>query len=371
MKFLNINITSEGIQGRIEIIGSISEWNKNNASDFREKCKNLKDSGVTTIHVYLMTVGGDCFQANEIVNILQEFFPQGYSGEGGALVASAGTYIMVNAKKALTSLAKNGQFMIHKPSGGTWGNETDVENYLTLLKNMTVTYYDAYIARLSKNKTEADFKAKWDSGDFWMTAKEAQEWGFVSEVKSPVQIDDSIAEAIKACGSPLDFQIQNKINIQNDMELKVMAMTIGLAADSTEEQVTARLADLNSKATAYDALKADVAAKEKSEKDAKIKAALDKAESDKRIKPEARKDWQQYLEANFETGARMLNAIPVVSKMSTGLSSGSVSSEGTYQGKTWEQLQDESPEMLASLESEKPEVFEALFADYKKRNNIK
>ncbi len=71
---LQIEVQAEGTKGRVDIIGSISEWNSNNATDFRTKCTELKDSGVNSCHVYLMTNGGDCFQANEIMNILNEVF---------------------------------------------------------------------------------------------------------------------------------------------------------------------------------------------------------------------------------------------------------------------------------------------------------
>ena len=136
-KKLQVKVYSEGSTGRVDIIGSISEWGRNNATDFRIKCQALKDSGITNCHVYIMTTGGDCFEANEIVNILNDVFGS-YTGEGGAIVASAGTYIGVNAKSF--TMAKNGQYMIHKPSGWVEGNETEVENYLKLIKNMTVTY---------------------------------------------------------------------------------------------------------------------------------------------------------------------------------------------------------------------------------------
>ncbi|MEI8087640.1 MAG: ATP-dependent Clp protease proteolytic subunit [Paludibacter sp.] len=205
-KNLQINIIAEGTIGRVDIIGNISEWSDNNAIDFRERCQAVKDAGATSCLLYLMTNGGDCFQANEIENILVEIFGD-YDAEGGAIVASAGTYLAVKAKSF--KIAKNGQFMIHKPSGGTRGNETDLENYLTLLKNMTAIYFAAYKDKLKK--PEADFKTKWDGGDFWMTAQMAKDWGFATEIKEPVKITQALAASIKASGSPLDFDITDII----------------------------------------------------------------------------------------------------------------------------------------------------------------
>lgn len=368
MPGLQISIKAEGTQGRVDIIGNISEWNQNNAIDFRERCQAVKDAGATTCYLYLMTSGGDCFQANEIYNIIIELFGE-YDGEGGALIASAGTYLAAKAKTFV--MAKNGQFMIHKPSGYTGGNETEVENYLKLLKNMTSSYYDTYKAKLKK--AEADFKTKWDAGDFWMTAQEAVEWGFVTSIKEPVKVTQAMAASIKASGSPLDFSPEDIISNQNkdnEMNLQAIALTLGLDANATEADITARIAVNAKKAADYDALVAATAQKEKTEKATNIKAALDKAEKEHRITADTRANWQTMLEANYETTIKVLEAVQVVNALSNEIV---VSAEGgtkTYNGKTFEQLQ-ETPKVLESLQKEKPAVYDALFADWKERNGLK
>jgi len=367
-KELLITITSEGTAGRISLIGSISEWNANNAEDFRMRCQELKDAGVKALHVYMMTMGGDVFQANEIYNILIEFFGE-YTVEGGAVVASAGTYLGVKAKS--WESAKNGQVMIHKPSGGSWGNETELENYLKLLKNMTSTYYDAYVAKLSTKFTEADFKAKWDAGDFWMTAAEAKEWGFVDSIKEPVKVDQATAQYIKACGSPIEMTIDINQN-PNDVDLKIMAKSVGLPESATEDQITARITENAEKAGKYDTLKAQVELQAKTKKEADIKATLDKCEKTKVIKADARSKWAEMLEKDFEGTKALLDGMEPVSKLSDDIVVPSGSGAGTtYQGKTFEQLQDENPETLAKLQDENPTAFEQLFADYKTRHNLK
>ncbi|MEA4981412.1 MAG: Clp protease ClpP [Paludibacter sp.] len=369
MQGLLFNIKSEGTQGRVDIIGNISEWNQNNAIDFRERCQAIKDAGATSCHVYLMTNGGDCFQANEIYNILNELFGE-YTGEGGAIVASAGTYLAVKAKTF--EMAKNGQFMVHKPSGYTGGNETEVENYLKLLKNMTTIYYDTY--KLKLKKPESEFKTKWDGGDFWMTAQEAKEWGFVTSVKEPVKVTKALAAEIKASGSPLDFSDEDIISNQNNenkMNLQAIALTLGLAANATEADITAKIAENAQKAKDYDALVAATAEKEKTEKAEKIKAALDKAEKEHRITADTRANWQNMLEANYDITIKVLEASHVVTPLSAEILIVGENGTKTYNGKTYEQLEAENPALLAELAETKPEVFDALFAEYKKSKNLK
>jgi ATP-dependent protease ClpP protease subunit len=364
-KKLQIKISSEGKTGRIEIIGSISEWNTNNATDFRTRCQELKDNGVSSCRVYLMTIGGDCFQASEIVNILNEIFGS-YEGEGGALVASAGTYIAVCASSF--TMAKNGQFMVHKPSGWANGNETEIENQLTLLKNITKDYYDTYVSKLKK--PEADFKAKWDAGDFWMTAHEAKDWGFVSDISGqPATIDDETAGVIRACGSPIAVTINNHKN-NKEMSLQATAIALGLAADATQEQINAKIAENAKKAKDYETLQAQMEQKEKETRTAGIKAELDRAEKEHRIPATERPKWQTMFDKDFEGTKALLDGIQPVKKLSDGLQSSASGSE-TYQGKTFEQLQDENPELLAQLQDENPETYDALFAAWKKKNKIK
>lgn len=365
---LQIEIHADGTQGRIDIIGSISEWNSNNATDFRTRCTELKEGGVTSCHVYMMTVGGDCFQANEIVNILNEVFGN-YTAEGGAIVASAGTYIAVNATSFV--LAKNGQFMIHKPHGGTYGNEKEIDNYLTLLKNMTATYYAAYVEKCKK--PEKDLSEKWETGDFWLTAQEAKDWGFVTEVKDAVKISKETAAQIKESGSPIAFAHTDIIVEPNNskMNLQATATLLGLGADATEEQVNARIAENARKAADYDALKAETERKEKAEKAAKIKAFLDEKEKGKVITATNRPQWQKLLEADFDGNKALLNDMEPVQKLSDEIKPSKDGVSATYQGKTFEQLQDEDPEALAELEENNQEAYEALFADWKKRNGIK
>ncbi len=357
---LSVNIYAEGNVGRVDIIGQINEWNKNNATDMRAHCLELKESGANSCHVYLMTVGGDCFQANEIVNILTEVFGH-YTGSGGAIVASAGTYIAIKAQSF--EIVENGQLMIHKPMGGTFGNETELENYLQLVKNMTVTYYDAYLKKLKK--PEADFKTKWESGDFWMTAGQAQEWGFVDNVKGTTPVDATSNALLEAMGRPI--QKQSKINTK--MDVKALAISLGMPENSTEEEVNARIKENAIEASGYNALKAQQEQREKEALSAKVEDKLKAAQKDKKIEAKAVELWREKLTADFDGTSELLDSIPgIVKPLSDEIKPTAAGVGATYKGKTFEQLQDESPEALEALMDENPEAYDKLFADWQKRN---
>ena len=352
-----------GGTGKISLIGDIDEWSDSNATTLRQNCEMMKQNGITNCIIYVMTYGGDCFQANEMKNILDEYFPVSYNGEGGSIVASAGTYLAVGCNEF--EMAENGQFMIHKPMGGAFGTENEVESKLQLIKNMTALYYNAYLAKCKK--PEAEFKAKWDAGDFWMTAQEAKDWGFITSVKkAPAKVDTGTKNFLEAHGKYNEFT--NPLEPNNDMDQKVIARQLGMADTATEEQINAKIAENARKMKEFEVLQASTIAREKEEKNARIKALLDKAEQDKKIKADTRKQWEKMLDSDEEGTTVVLASLQPIEKLS-GLITANVNGAvvANYQGKTFEQIQDEDPDMLMQLEEQQPEVFAALFADYKKR----
>ena len=350
-------------RARIEIVGSISSW-KDSASSFRQSIKDLIDGGIEDAYIYINSGGGECFEANEIVNEIRKF-PGKITGEGGALVASAATYIAIACDNF--DMAENGQFMIHQPSSGAYGRVADIESALSLLKGMTQTYLDAYLAKTSMSP--ADFKAKWEAGDFWMTAKEAKDNGFVTNITSKAKIDKTTAQMITACGYKgkleIDKEITNKTN-QEMPELRVYALAVGLPVDATEEQVTAKIAENKRKAERCDQLEAEA----RTRKEVEIEACVNQAIKDKKITADQKANWTKLLTDSFETAKPMLDALQAVVTPSP---KAPVTGSGPIDlgGKTFEQLQDENPEQLIEMQEKEPEKFNALFEDYQKRNKLK
>lgn len=347
-----ISATQQEGKAVIRIIGEIG-W-ETDSEVFRRDVDSLVASGVQDVHIYINSPGGSCFDAAEIVNILSKFKGK-ITGEGGALVASAATYIAVHCSEF--TMPENGHFMVHKPEGGVRGTSDEVESYLKLLKDLEAEYYNSY-TKVVKEKAVLD--KHWGVSDYWMTAKEAHGQGFVTKVLDKIKIDREAAAMIEAssCGRGKTDKFINK-NIKQ-MDFKVIATAIGLSADATEEQVVARIAENAKKAADYDTLKAEVKAKEDSERKASIDALLEKAIADKRITADTRSVWQNMLEANFEVASKAIEAIKPVEKLSDKV----VSSEGgkaTYNGKTFAELQETDPDALERLERENPEAFKELF----------
>lgn len=358
---ITAKVDSNNNRARIEIVGSISSW-KDSASSFRQSIKDLIDGGIEDAYIYINSGGGECFEANEIVNEIRKF-PGKITGEGGALVASAATYIAIACDNF--DMAENGQFMIHQPSSGAYGRVADIESALSLLKGMTQTYLDAYLAKTSMSP--ADFKTKWEAGDFWMTAKEAKDNGFVTNITSKAKIDKTTAAMITACGykGELDIEPNNNEKGKDMADLKAYAVALGLSATATEDEITAKIAENKKKAETADG----IIAADNARKTTEINTLVDQAIIDKKITADVKADWIEMLTKDFTRSKKMLDAlqavvVPEIKKPGT---NGLVD----LGGKTFEQLQDENPELLLEMQEKEPEKFNALFEDFQKRNKLK
>ncbi len=192
----NINAVKQNDKAQIKITGNIGL--DVNAELFRAQVEAIANEGITDAHVYINSPGGSVFDAAEIVNIIRTAFTGQITGEGGALVASAATYIALQC--STFTMPENGMFMIHKPAGNASGNAQDVEAYLKLLQTIEEQYYQAYKNVAKDGET---FEQMWKSGaDWWMTANEAKENGFISAVQGETAIDTQTNALIVACGCP-------------------------------------------------------------------------------------------------------------------------------------------------------------------------
>lgn len=360
-----ITAKKEGKRALVRITGEIG-WEAN-ANDFRQAVDALVADGCTEAHIYINSPGGSCFDAAEIVNILS-VFNGNITGEGGALVASAATYISAHCKSFV--MPENGQFMVHRPRGFVGGDVNQLRAYLKLLEDVEKDYFDTFNT-LAKDK--ATFKTKWEAGDNWMTAKEAKDAGFITNVRERVKIDRETAAMIRACmneNEPTNFL--NNHNSEKMDFIKTTALTLGLPENATEEQIKAEIEKGKKAVADLAALKKAQAEKEAAEKAAKIEAAIDKAIADKRIKADARGDWEEMLNANLEKGLKALEAIAPVTALTKGMTQErTASGKVTHNGKTFEELQNDDPDALGALMENDPEAYDTLYNDYLKRNKLK
>ncbi len=360
---LLISAITNGVVGYLVIDGGIDDWGENNSSLFRKNVNSLKSNGAKTVELKLNTKGGDVFAAREIVNILTDTFEaDNVKVRIGALAASAGTYI---TSKFYTTAKYNSQLMIHKPSTVIAGNEDDIESSLKLLRDATKDYIEAYV--LKTGKSEAEIKALFDKGDYWMTAKEALKEGFIDEIENqPAKITQSTKAMLVACGAPKILTVTKTTNIKN-MDKELLIASLGLPADATEAQILAKINELKISAQSVADIKAEAARKEKEAKQANIKALLDAAEKDKKFEAKLRPHYEKMLEADFDSTKAVIDAMPSIGGAPSNDIESNTAAAGVaakHKGWTYEDFAEKDPEAFKKLpEATQKKLIDAHFTD--------
>lgn len=363
-----IEASAQGDTALIRITGTIG-WDVD-AESFRSQIDDLVNAKkIINAHLYLYGPGGSVFDADEICNIISSSFTGKVTGEGGSLVASA--YTRIAQICDTFKMPENGAFMIHKPSGGISGTTNDIKAYLKLMEDKEGQYLELYKKR---SKNVALLEQQWNAGDWWMTAKEAKENGFITDVLPDAKVSSEARAMIAACGCP-ETKIPKQTITQkyDEMDLKAMAKALGLPESATEAEINAAIASANAAKTELATLKA---ANEKKEKEAQAKIIKDEvatAVKEKRITADMEADWVEALSANYDLNSKLLKNMKAVSKISVTPSDNGkseVKGKVTHEGKTFEELQEEDPETLGALMENDPDVFDALYNNYLKRNKL-
>jgi ATP-dependent protease ClpP protease subunit len=374
------NITAEvtGDSALVSIIGDIGSWQAN-AERFKETIDSLISKGVTSIEGYVNTFGGSTFDAFEINNILDRFPGTSEVCRTGAVCASAGTILTSRFNKVIS--ASNTQWMFHRPLLSIDGNEDEVESGLALLRNVQNAMIALYVKKTGKSEQYIKDVIK---NDNWMTPEVAKSHGFVDEIGEAVIIDASDIMNIKACYKDIPpsiaaaFENPNPKNFNpnnnTDMELKILAATVGLDPNTaTESEVNAKINQLKTNAALYEQLTKSQAEEKKVSNTTRTNAAIDAAVTAKKLKdtPDNRK---LYASVGETSGAEALENIfagmPAPKKPTASIPAGSQENHSDEDPDranwTYDDYRDKDPEGLKAMAKSDEAKFLKLHAAYKK-----
>ena len=200
------------------------------------------------------------------------------------------------------------------------------------MRKLNEHYLNAFLSKCTDKKKIRD---AWEKGDYWMSAQEAKENGFVTEVTGKAKVDKATAQMITNCGytGEITASINNEKS-KNDMDLTMLTTRFGMDASTTEAQFIAQVDVWKRKADRVDMLERQ----EEARKEQEIENILNSAIKEKRITADVRDDWKANLTSNFDTA-----------------------------NKKFEDLQND-PEALKNIMEKNPAEYERLLNDYIKRN---
>lgn len=130
------------------------------------------------ISLYINSPGGSVYDGLAIYDTMN-FIKPDVATYGIGLQASMGAFLLSSGAKGKRHLLPNSRVMIHQPSSGTQGKVTDQE--ISLREALRLK--DLLNQLLAKNTGQKLDKIKADvERDFWMSAKEAKDYGIVDKV---------------------------------------------------------------------------------------------------------------------------------------------------------------------------------------------
>jgi ATP-dependent Clp protease protease subunit len=130
------------------------------------------------IKLYINSPGGSVYDGFAIYDTIQYIKPD-VQTIGIGLQASMGAFLLSSGTKGKRFALPNSRIMIHQPSSGTQGKITDQE--ISLREGIYLKQRLNEI--LAKNTGQKLAKIEKDADrDFWMSSKEAKEYGLVDEV---------------------------------------------------------------------------------------------------------------------------------------------------------------------------------------------
>lgn len=130
------------------------------------------------IKLYINSPGGSVYDGFAIYDTMQYISPDVMT-IGIGVQASMGAFLLSSGTKGKRFVLPNSRLMIHQPSSGTQGKITDQE--ISLREGIYLKQKLNEI--LAKNTGQKLSKVEKDTDrDFWMSSKEAVEYGLVDEV---------------------------------------------------------------------------------------------------------------------------------------------------------------------------------------------
>jgi len=130
------------------------------------------------IQIYLNTPGGSVYAGLGIYDTMQYINPDVATICTG-MAASMGAVLLCAGEKGKRTALPHSRVLIHQPMGGAQGQASDIEITAREITKLKKELYEI----ISKHSGQT-YKKVWKDSDrdYWMTAKEAKEYGMIDEI---------------------------------------------------------------------------------------------------------------------------------------------------------------------------------------------
>ncbi len=133
-------------------------------------------AGEGDISVWVNSPGGDVFAASQIYTMLKEYQGQ-VTVKIDGIAASAASVIAMAGNKVL--MAPTAVLMIHNPATSVFGEASDLQGAIEMLKEVKESIVNAYEQKTKLSRTKISHMM---DSETWFSANKAVELGFADEV---------------------------------------------------------------------------------------------------------------------------------------------------------------------------------------------
>lgn len=150
--------------------------------------KDINSLGnIKTLNVFINSPGGSVFEGISIKNMLERqklkgcfinVIIDGLAASIASIIAMAGDKI---------TMPENALMMIHRASCGCMGNADDFAKQIEVLNKIDLVLTNTYVTRSNGLLTEEDVTNMFNSGDTWLTAQEAKDFGLCDEITEKLE----------------------------------------------------------------------------------------------------------------------------------------------------------------------------------------
>jgi len=149
------------------------------AKGFQKELAGIK---ANQIDLHINSPGGEVFDGLTIYNLIKQH-PANVTTYIDGLAASIASIIALAGDKVI--MAENALYMMHNPYGAVSGNATEMRQMAETLDKVSGSLITTYTAK--SGQTEEFIKELMDA-ETWMTAIEAQEYGFVDSISEQMDM---------------------------------------------------------------------------------------------------------------------------------------------------------------------------------------
>lgn len=182
--------------------------------------KNALDNmgEIAQLDVHINSYGGSVFAGNAIVNLIENYkkkrkcsvytYIEGIAASMASVISTVGDKVYI---------ADNSLYMVHKPLSFVSGNANDLEKEIEILNKVEDTLVANYMKKF--NGTEEELRQML-SDETWLTAEEAQGYGFVDEIIDSVEIVAS-AKSNSLIINKMEFDNSKIADIIKDKKINI------------------------------------------------------------------------------------------------------------------------------------------------------